>query len=164
MIKRKGILNLKKLSLGNNNNIEKWYLGYLCQGILVLGTIPILLPIIVEHYTDDAIADIIAAMFYTGQLTAPFWGKIADSTRNLGLFYLLGYIMLGIGTFFFSFLQNEAFWLLLALLQGMGTESTNTVAAMFIVEFKPKKEWNIRIGWLQCFYGIGQASGLSQQF
>ena len=31
---------------------------------------------------------------------------------------------------------------------------------MFIVEYKPKQEWDARVGWLQTFYGIGQAAGL----
>ena len=119
-----------------------------------------LLPLLVEHLTDDAIAGIVVAMFYTGQLTAPIWGKLADETRKLGFFYLAGYILLGIATFCFGFVKNEAFWVILAFLQGVGAGSTNTIAAMFIVEFNPKSEWNGKIGWLQCFYGIGQALGL----
>lgn len=31
---------------------------------------------------------------------------------------------------------------------------------MFIVEWKPKEEWDQRVGWLQTFYGTGQAVGL----
>ena len=145
----------------NKDNAEPWYFGYSFQGAIVLGSLPILLPIIVQQYTNDAVAGIVVAMFFAGQLTAPIWGRIADGTRQLKLFFLLGYIFLGIGAFFFGLSHNEAFWIILAFLQGMGAGASNTISAMFIVEFKPKKEWNRRIGWLQTFYGIGQAFGLA---
>jgi MFS transporter, DHA1 family, tetracycline resistance protein len=143
-----------------SGNIEPWYLGYAFQGAVVLGSLPILLPVIVEYYTNDAIAGIVVAMFFAGQLIAPLWGRIADGTRRLKLFYLLGYILVGFGAFFFGISHNEAFWMILAFLQGMGAAATNTISAMFIVEFNAKKEWNRRIGWLQTFYGVGQAFGL----
>jgi len=152
-------MDFKKIC--TKNNIEPWYFGYAFQGAVVLGSLPILLPIVVEHYTNDAVAGIVVAMFFAGQLIAPLWGRIADETRQLKRFFLLGYILLGIGAFFFGFSHNEAFWMLLALLQGMGAAATNTISAMFIVEFRPRDEWNKRIGWLQTFYGIGQAFGLA---
>lgn len=57
----------------------------------------------------------------------------------------------------------EAVWLqfVLALLQGAGAGASNTVAAMYIIEFRPKDQWATRIGWLQTVYGTGQALGLA---
>ena len=153
-------MNLVK-KIYNKESMEPWYFGYAFQGALVLGTLPIFLPLITEHFTNDGVAGIVVAMFYAGQLIAPIWGRVADGTRTLKQFFLLGYIFLGIGAFFFGFSHNEPFWIILAFLQGMGAAATNTISAMYIVEFKPKNEWNRRIGWLQTFYGTGQALGLA---
>jgi len=46
------------------------------------------------------------------------------------------------------------------MLEGFGTASAATVANLFVVEAHPQAEWDQRIGWLQTFYGIGQAAGL----
>ncbi|KIX10970.1 MFS transporter [Dethiosulfatarculus sandiegensis] len=139
---------------------DKWYSGYAFQGAAVLGLIPILLPIIVAKLGGSSQAGMVVAAFYLGQLTAPFWGQITDRTGCHRLIYSLGYVLLGLGMGFFALTEDLYFWLGLAFMQGAGSAATNTVAAMFIVEFKPKQEWNPRIGWLQTFYGTGQALGL----
>ena len=48
----------------------------------------------------------------------------------------------------------------LALILGVGFAAANTVANMFIVEVRPKEEWDARIGALQAFSGFGQVVGL----
>lgn len=67
---------------------------------------------------------------------------------------------MAIGLALFPFTSVLWFWMALAFLQGVGSGATNTVAAMFIVEFRPKEEWDRRIGWLQTSYGVGQCGGL----
>lgn len=143
-----------------NRNTEKWYLGYAFQGAVVLGIAPILIPVIVGNAAGNAAAGVVVAAFYAGQLLSPLLGGIADRTGKLRSVWTFGYLALGICLALFGTTSNLAFWMILCFLQGMGAAACNTVAAMFIVEFKPKKEWDDRIGWLQTFYGAGQALGL----
>lgn len=141
-------------------NTESWYWGYAFQGAVVLGTAPILLPLIADKAGGAAQAGQVVAAFYLGQLLAPMWGSLADRTKRYALVYLSGYVLLALGLGLFPAAHVLGFWLALAFLQGAGAAATNTLAAAFIVEFKPKEEWDGRIGWLQTFYGAGQAVGL----
>ncbi len=139
---------------------ERWYAGYAFQGAVVLGVAPILLPLLMDKAGGAGQAGAVVATFYAGQLTAPLLGKLTDSLRLHRLVYLAGYVLLALGLGLFPLAHSLTFWFLLAFLQGMGSAATNTVSAMFIVETKPKDQWDQRIGWLQTFYGFGQAIGL----
>jgi MFS family permease len=118
------------------------------------------MPIVVNNAGDAAKAGTVIAFFYIGQMLAPLMGVITDRTGQHRLFYLSGYVLLAVGLALFPFTQLLWFWMGLAFLQGVGSGTSNTVAAMFIVEYNPKSEWDARIGWLQTFYGVGQAAGL----
>lgn len=137
-----------------------WYSGYAFQGVVVFGTGAILMPIVVNDAGDAAKAGTVMAFFYIGQMLAPLMGSLTDRTGKHRLFYLSGYVLLAIGLALFPFAKLIWFWIALAFLQGLGSGTSNTVAAMFIVEYNPKEEWDARVGWLQTFYGIGQAVGL----
>ncbi len=138
-----------------------WYLGYALQAVVVFGTGGILMPIIVHHHSNNAaLAGTVMAMFYVGQSLAPVMGSLTDRTGQHRLFYLLGYVLLAIGLALFPTLNVVWFWMILAFLQGVGSGTSNTIATMFVVEFKPKNEWDARIGWMQTFYGVGQCLGL----
>ncbi|MCF8034131.1 MAG: MFS transporter [Desulfarculaceae bacterium] len=139
---------------------DRWYSGYAFQGASVLGVAPILIPLIVAKLGSNSAAGAVVAAFYLGQLTAPLWGWLTDRLDKFRLIYSLGYLLLAVGMGAFAMVHELAFWLGLAFVQGAGAAATNTVAAMFIVEFKPKEQWDPRIGWLQTFYGTGQALGL----
>ncbi len=141
-------------------NTEPWYWGYAFQGAVVLGTAPILLPLIADKAGGAAQAGQVVAAFYLGQLLAPLFGSLADRTHRHILVYLSGYVLLAVGLGLFPATHVLGFWIGLAFLQGAGSAATNTVAAAFIVEFKPREEWDGRIGWLQTSYGAGQAVGL----
>lgn len=137
-----------------------WYVGYAFQGIVVFGTGAILMPIVVNDAGNAAKAGSVVAFFYIGQLLSPLMGTISDRTGLHRSIYLSGYVLLAVGLGFFPFVHSVWFWMALAFLQGVGSGASNTVAAMFIVEYHPKSEWDPRIGWLQTFYGIGQCAGL----
>jgi DHA1 family tetracycline resistance protein-like MFS transporter len=125
-----------------------------------LGVAPILLPIVVGAASGASAAGTVVAFFFAGQLLAPTLGTLADRTERHRAIYLAGYVLLAVGLAAFPLTGSLWFWLALAFVQGAGSAATNTVAAMFIVEWKPKGEWDTRIGWLQTFYGAGQAAGL----
>lgn len=140
--------------------ISPWYLGYAFQGAAVLGLAPILLPLVVGSALGNSAAGIVVACFYVGQLASPLLGNLADRTKAFRLIYAMGYVLLAAGLSGFALVESLLFWAALAFVQGLGSAATNTVAAMFIVEFSPKKQWDGKIGWLQTFYGAGQAAGL----
>lgn len=140
--------------------ISPWYLGYAFQGAAVLGLAPILLPLVVGTALGNSAAGMVVACFYVGQLASPLLGNLADRTGAFRLIYASGYVLLAAGLTGFALVESLVFWALLAFVQGLGSAATNTVAAMFIVEFSPKKQWDGKIGWLQTFYGAGQAAGL----
>ncbi len=141
-------------------SMSPWYGGYAFQGVVVLGTAPILLPLIVGGAAGPAEAGLVVAALYIGQLTAPVFGALADGSGRHRLIYAAGYVLLAIGLGLFPLAETDLEWFVLALMQGLGVAATNTVASMFIVEFRPKAEWDQRIGWMQTCYGIGQAAGL----
>lgn len=139
---------------------QPWYLGYAFQGAVVLGVAPILIPLIVGNSAGATAAGLVVAAFYTGQLAAPALGWFTDRHAQHKLVYLGGYALLALGLGVFALAGGTAAWAALALAAGAGSAATNTVAAMYIVEFQPKAEWDQRVGWLQTFYGTGQAVGL----
>jgi DHA1 family tetracycline resistance protein-like MFS transporter len=126
----------------------------------VLGLAPILLPIVVDASGGAAAAGTVMGFFYVGQMLAPPLGTLTDRTGWHRTIYLAGYGLLAVGLAVFPLTGSFWFWLALAFVSGTGSAATNTVAAMFIVEWKPKSQWDTRIGWLQTFYGAGQAAGL----
>lgn len=140
--------------------ISPWYYGYAFQGAAVLGLAPILLPLVVGTALGSSAAGIVVACFYIGQLASPLLGNLADRTKAFRLIYGLGYVLVAAGLSGFALVDSLVFWSLLAFVQGLGSAATNTVAAMFIVEFEPKDRWDGKIGWMQTFYGTGQAVGL----
>ncbi len=148
------------MNLIPKDKVDPWYWGYAFQGAVVLGTAPILIPIIVAKYGGAAHAGAVVASFYLGQLTAPFWGRLADKTGLHKALFLSGFILLGLGLGLFVIGKLLWIWLALGFVQGAGAAVSNTVAGMNIVEFRPKEEWEGRIGWLQTLYGTGQTLGL----
>ena len=151
--------------MSKEENIESWFWGYMFQGAVILGIVPIMLPIVVAQAVSDAQlgnfhAGIVVAAFYLGQFPAPWIGKFSENTGKFALVYLLGYIFIGIGCLLFPLSHNLIFWIVLALFLGLGSGASNTLTAMYVVEFNPKDKWDTKIGWLQTVYGTGQAIGL----
>lgn len=140
---------------------ERWYAGYTFQGAVVLGIVPILLPLVIAEAGGATQAGMVVAAFYVGQLLAPPIGAFTDRSGLHKVVFLSGFVMLALGLAMFPMASSLPFWLALSLLQGAGSAASNTVSAMFIVEWKPKSEWDVRVGWLQTFYGAGQAVGLA---
>ncbi len=140
--------------------VEKWYWGFLLQGAIVLGLAPILIPVIVGSKQGPVEAGVVVAAFYLGQLASPLFGSLADKYNIYKKIYLGSYILMGLSVIGFVFAQGVGLWFLLALIIGLSAGAGNTLSAMYVVEVAPHEEWDQRIGWLQTFYGTGQALGL----
>ena len=143
-----------------NPYIEKWYWGFLLQGAIVLGLAPILIPVIVGKNNGSLEAGVVVAAFYLGQLASPFFGIIADKLSWHKVLYLGSYVIMGLSVFAFILTNSTLLWFILSLIIGLSAGAGNTISAMYIVEITPHQQWDQRIGWLQTFYGTGQALGL----
>jgi len=141
-------------------NTDPWFWGYLFQGAVILGIAPILIPILVGEFKSASDVGLVVGAFYLGQVFSPMVGKIADARRWFAPFFLGGFVLIAAGCVGFAVFESTSAWLACALLQGVGAGMTNTTAFSYIVEFRPKSEWDGHLGWLQTFYGTGQAVGL----
>lgn len=151
--------------MNKEKNIESWFWGYMFQGAVILGIVPIMLPIVVAQAVSNTQlgnfhAGIVVAAFYLGQFPAPWLGSFSEKTGRFSLIYLLGYVFIAIGCLLFPLSHNLIFWIVLALFLGLGSGASNTLTAMYVVEFNSKDKWDTKIGWLQTIYGTGQAIGL----
>ncbi len=140
--------------------IEPWFLSYALLGASAAGIVPILLPLSIVKTGSISEAGLVIGVFNLGGLTAPVWGGIADRHGLHSVFFLIGLVVSAAGFAFFPFTSSLGARIVLALVQGAGVASVATVANLFIVEVHPRREWDERIGWLQTFYGGGQAAGL----
>ena len=143
---------------------QVWYAGFAAQGGAGLGMAPIFLPIIVAATYSASGAGLIVAIFYFSQMLSPFFGWLSDRFNWHRGVYISSYILVGVGIGCFPLINNIGYWALMAFLLGLGIGAANTVAEMFIVEFRPRSEWDDRVSWLQMFFGVGQAAGLYLAF
>lgn len=139
---------------------QVWYIGYAFQGISALGLIPIFLPLFVGNIKGPFAAGLLVAIFYFAQMFTPVMGYIIDRLNWHRQIYVLGFILIGVGSLCLPLTSNLSIWILLAFMQGLGIGATNTASGMYVIEFNPESEWDMRVGWLQTLYGTGQALGL----
>jgi MFS family permease len=142
--------------------IEPWYGAYAILGALASGLAVIAIPMVVIGDGGNAteIGTAIAAQ-NIGALFAPVWGAVADKTKYYRFIFFTGFILIGLGFLDLSALTGLAAWTGGAFLIGFGTGASNTVAALFVVEFTPRTEWPQRISWLQTFNAGGSVIGMA---
>jgi MFS family permease len=137
--------------------IEPWFLAYACLGVVQGGMLPMLLPLSAGGSTH---AGAIVGVMNLAGLTAPFWGHLADR-RRLHRQVLLGGMLVALAALLLMPLQlGLPLQTMAAAVLGIGFAAANTVANMFIVEVRPRDEWNDRIGALQALIAVGQVVGL----
>ena len=136
--------------------IEPWFLAYACLGVVQGGMLPLLLPLSAGGSTH---AGTIVGVMNLAGLTAPFWGHLADRRRLHRQVLLAGMLVLA-PLLLMPAVLGLPLKAALAGVLGLGFAAANTVSNMFIVEVRPKEEWDARIGALQALGGLGQVSGL----
>ena len=147
--------------LKNHRWVEPWYLSYAILGCTIGGMFPILIPLLaLKRFSSTCHVGLIMAAFNLGGLMAPILGSVVDRYKIHRGMLSGGLIITSIALAALSYTNNFAFWLGLALIQGIGVFTAMTVGNLFIVEIHPKTEWNERIGWLQTFNSGGQVSGM----
>jgi MFS family permease len=137
--------------------IEPWFLAYACLGIVQGGMLPMLLPL--SSGGSSHAGTIVGVMNLAG-MSAPVWGHLADRRRLHREVLLIGLLTTLVPLALMPAQLSEAFKIILAGVLGLGFAAANTVANMFIVEVRPKEEWDARIGALQALSGVGQVQGL----
>jgi len=137
--------------------IEPWFLTYACLGVVQGGMLPILLPLSSGGSTH---AGAIVGVLNLAGLSAPAWGHLADRRRLHREVLLIGLLATIVPLALMPAQLGLPVKLVLAAALGVGFAAANTVANMFIVEVRPKEEWDARIGALQALSGAGQVMGL----
>ena len=137
--------------------IEPWFLAYACLGIVQGGMLPLLLPLSAGGSTH---AGTIVGVMNLAGLTAPFWGHLADRRRLHRQVLLAGMLASLVALVLMPAQLGLSLKAVLAGILGLGFAAANTVANMFIVEVRPREEWDARIGALQALSGLGQVAGL----
>ena len=137
--------------------VEPWFLAFACLGIVQGGMLPLLLPLSAGGSTH---AGLIVGVMNLAGLTAPLWGHLADRRRLHRQILLAGMLAALVALLLMPVNLALSLKAALAGLLGLGFAASNTVANMFIVEVRPKEEWDARIGALQALGGLGQVAGL----
>lgn len=140
--------------------LQPWFLGYALYGLVLSGIVPILIPLSAESKGPIAVGFVVAA-FYLGMLTAPFIGPIADRTGHQRLFFIASFPVVGAAAIGFGMAHQLWAMLLWIFVAGVGTGAGQTMANVFIVEGRPRREWPDRTGWMRLAFGIGQVIGLA---
>jgi DHA1 family tetracycline resistance protein-like MFS transporter len=141
-------------------SIEGWYVSYALLGLSAAGLLPILLPLLAGRSGGAAEIGAVMAAFSLGGLTAPLWGWLADRFRLHQWLLTGGLAGTAAGAALFPLAFSFGLRAALAFLAGAGLAAGSTMANLFIVEVRPREEWDSRIGWLQTFFGGGQVIGL----
>jgi MFS family permease len=137
--------------------IEPWFFAYACLGVVQGGMLPMLLPLSAGGSTH---AGMIVGVMNLAGLSSPFWGHLSDRRRLHRQVLLAGMLVAGVALVLMPVQTGLPLKAALAAALGLGFAAANTVANMFIVEVRPKEEWDARIGALQAFSGFGQVVGL----
>ena len=137
--------------------IEPWFLAYACLGVVQGGMLPLLLPLSAGGSTH---AGTIVGVMNLAGVSAPFWGHLADRRRLHRQVLLAGMLAALVALLLMPTPLGLPLKSLCAAVLGVGFAASNTVANMFIVEVRPREEWDARIGTLQALSGLGQVVGL----
>lgn len=141
--------------------IAPWYLAYLILGLLTSGLLPFLLPLMVADVSHQlGTVAYVSGAYNLGLLPAPALGALAERRQLYRPMFFGGFVVLGLALAAFPSVSSLLPWFLLALTMGVATGAIATVATLFIVDFTPRSEWELRIGWLQSFNDAGQLAGL----
>ena len=123
--------------------IEPWFLAYACLGVVQGGMLPLLLPLSAGGSTH---AGAIVGVMNLAGITAPFWGHLADRHGLHRQVLLAGMLAALVALLLMPTPLGLPLKTLCAAVLGVGFAASNTVAKMFIVEVRPREEWDARIG------------------
>lgn len=145
---------------GSRRWLEPWFAAYALAGLLVNGIVPLLIPLTASAKGPGAVAAVVAA-FFTGQLTAPFVGRLADRSGRQRVVFLGAFPVMAAAAIGFGLAVDVPGWVVAAVVAGAAAGAAQTLGSVFIVEGHPRSEWDRRIGWFRFTFGLGQVAGLT---
>jgi MFS family permease len=137
---------------------EPWFAPFALVNSSAVGLTPILVPVVSVRYGVGHVGLVMGA-FNLGAFAAPLVGSLADRTRGYRLLAAACAAASALSLWLFP-LAGPGLQLPLALVNGAGFAGAVTIANLLIVERRPKREWNERLGWLETALSLGQAGGL----
>lgn len=137
-----------------------WLSGYALVGLVVSGIVPVLLPLSADPHGMFAVGLVVTA-FYLGMLIAPLFGSLADRTGTQRWVFLGSFPVTAAGAILFGFADQTWQMFLCIFVVGAGAGAAQTTASMFIVEGRPRNQWDTRMGWMRLAFGAGQVLGLA---
>jgi predicted MFS family arabinose efflux permease len=141
---------------------ELWFVGMFVQGVIFLGFIPILVPLIVlEIFGNPETVGLFISVLGFSALSSILWGILA-SRWNVGSVHLLGLMQLALGGFLMAFAGERLWlWMLGALFIGLGSAANLAMSFTLIggAGLPPDQE-SAKISGLQRMLPSGQMTGL----
>jgi len=115
----------------------------------------------ISAHTHDLIkVALVMGAYDLGILASPIWGIAAERYNFYRPLFFTGFAITALGTILMPLLNSFIYWFTAAFLTGVGNSCAATLATLFIVDFSPRSEWELRIGFLQSMNGGGQVAGL----
>jgi MFS family permease len=143
---------------GRARLFEPWFLPFALVNGAAVGLTPILLPLVAARQGAGHVGLVMGA-FNLGAFAAPVTGGLADSLHAHRLLATVCAALSAVSLWLFPY-ADSVLQLLLALAGGAGFAGAVTIANLLIVERRPEKEWNQRLGWLETALSIGQGGAL----
>lgn len=138
--------------------IEPWFAPFALVNGTAVGLTPILLPVDAARYGVGHVGLVMGA-FNLGAFAAPLTGSLADRYRAYRALAATCAAVAAVSLWLFP-LFGPGFQLLFALADGAGFAGAVTIASLLIVERRPEREWNQRLGWLETALSVGQGAAL----
>jgi MFS family permease len=137
---------------------EPWFVPFALVNGAAVGLTPILLPLVAAQQGAGHVGLVMGA-FNLGAFAAPVTGGLADTLHAHRLLATLCAVLSALTLWLFPYV-GSALQLLLALAGGAGFAGAVTIANLLIVERRPEREWNQRLGWLETALSVGQGAAL----
>ncbi len=138
--------------------LEPWFAPFGLINGAAVGLAPILFPLVAVRYGVGHVGLVMGA-FNLGAFAAPLTGNLADRYHAYRLLAIGCAAVSAVSLWLFP-LAGPPVQVLLALANGGAFAGAVTVANLLIVERRPQREWNRRLGWLETVLSVGQGGGL----
>jgi MFS family permease len=143
---------------GRARLFEPWFVPFALVNGAAVGLTPILLPLVAARQGAGHVGLVMGA-FNLGAFAAPVTGGLADALHAHRLLATMCSALSAVTLWLFPY-AGSALQLLLALAGGAGFAGAVTIANLLIVERRPEREWNQRLGWLETALSVGQGAAL----
>lgn len=137
--------------------IQPWLVSYGLLGMIQVGLVPVLLPLVAPRGTD---AGLTFAAFSLPGVFAPFVGAWADGNGRHRDLLIGGCVAAGVLLPLFDVVATSPLRTLLSIGAGFGATAAMTAGNILAVQGFPQEAWDDRVALLQRCVSAGQVIGL----